>query len=384
MKHISEREGLLASLQHLVFKFGNADLSKEKPFITREIKDLLTTIRISTLEVVESIDKWRKVMNHQKPFIWQKQNYLLKIIEDLKFFVESPLSQLINKATNLYRNAFMNPSQKFGINKIDNPNDGELLNGLETKYQGDRTDQNGNLPLLKSSSNNSEIFRERIIRAQEIIFKEFVSSSKSKVVVRSSEKCKEHTQEGKELKRNNNKKNEKERNLALLILAMFQMKYAMEEYRSKMLQLRNVQLSMKETQKAQGNETYMIGERYHDAAICIQKQFRMFRARMIVKELKVSTKKEILSLAEKEREEYEGTEVNSAIQACMGAILPSKKEAHSQEISNMLAKEIESAVLIQKHWRGLLDRRRFFRLKEIHDSELRRQNEEGRRQYTSN
>ena len=49
------------------------------------VVDLLDLIRLSTVEVIESIEEWKRTQTKPHPFIWNGIDYLLKIPSDLDF-----------------------------------------------------------------------------------------------------------------------------------------------------------------------------------------------------------------------------------------------------------------------------------------------------------
>jgi hypothetical protein len=80
------------------------------------ILDLMCGIRDLTIEITEATTLWRKSMvsydpSMPRPFMWQQQNYLLKIVEDLNFLsLVDPLVEVLRlPAQKLIRNPLMLP-----------------------------------------------------------------------------------------------------------------------------------------------------------------------------------------------------------------------------------------------------------------------------------
>ena len=79
LKSILLREGYLERLQFLVRK------RRSQSQLCSEVVDMLDLIRISTVETVENIIRWKKNLTKPYPFVWNGVNYLLKISSDLDF-----------------------------------------------------------------------------------------------------------------------------------------------------------------------------------------------------------------------------------------------------------------------------------------------------------
>lgn len=79
LKNIILREGYLEKLRFIFKK------EKERTLLRHEVVDLLDLLRVSTVETVEAIAKWRRTLLRPYPFVWNGVNYLLKISSDIDF-----------------------------------------------------------------------------------------------------------------------------------------------------------------------------------------------------------------------------------------------------------------------------------------------------------
>lgn len=68
-----------ANLRSQGSKFGK-DLGEVDGLIS-----LLDLLRSATIDVVETIQQWRRIQGNPEPFVWQGMNYLLKIPIDVNF-----------------------------------------------------------------------------------------------------------------------------------------------------------------------------------------------------------------------------------------------------------------------------------------------------------
>jgi hypothetical protein len=101
LKAILNREGYL----NRVAKSARTVHKKFKP----EISDILDLIRAASLDVCESVVKWREVKkDHDAAFMWNNVNYLLKMPSDLDFLVQY-LAIENYLGFGLYRNPFVIP-----------------------------------------------------------------------------------------------------------------------------------------------------------------------------------------------------------------------------------------------------------------------------------
>eukprot|EP00957_Ditylum_brightwellii_P019070 1435293-Ditylum_brightwellii.AAC.1 len=70
--------------------------------------DLLDIVRITSVEVVESIAEWRSGLQKHTPFMWNGLNYLLKMPSDLDFLDSNePLREWLGFS--MERNPFIIP-----------------------------------------------------------------------------------------------------------------------------------------------------------------------------------------------------------------------------------------------------------------------------------
>ena len=84
LKTILLREGYLKRLQHAARRRGG------QTALRADVIDLLDLIRTATVEVVESIAKWRRTLVKPYPFVWNGINYLLKIPSDMDILAKVP------------------------------------------------------------------------------------------------------------------------------------------------------------------------------------------------------------------------------------------------------------------------------------------------------
>eukprot|EP00818_Percolomonas_sp_WS_P004380 CAMPEP_0117443846 /NCGR_PEP_ID=MMETSP0759-20121206/4920_1 /TAXON_ID=63605 /ORGANISM="Percolomonas cosmopolitus, Strain WS" /LENGTH=2244 /DNA_ID=CAMNT_0005235863 /DNA_START=115 /DNA_END=6846 /DNA_ORIENTATION=- len=94
LKQIDIREAYLAQLRDLVEAFEERNILNYAA-LTQQVVQLISKIRLATLDTVEAIVEWRRGLTVPKPFIWKTNNYLLKIQRDLDFFRQSSLSNLV-------------------------------------------------------------------------------------------------------------------------------------------------------------------------------------------------------------------------------------------------------------------------------------------------
>jgi hypothetical protein len=104
LKYIMIREGLIMSLTHAcekLVKLSDRDMEVPNDLKT-EILDGLSQIRDATVDLLEIICMWRLSSPDNRadmplPFIWEGQNYVLKIVSDLNFMGNlEPLVTLLN------------------------------------------------------------------------------------------------------------------------------------------------------------------------------------------------------------------------------------------------------------------------------------------------
>jgi hypothetical protein len=99
LKCIILREGYIAKLKGMV---------KSKDALRNDLVDNIDLIRLITVEVIESIKRWRENLPKPYPFIWNGINYLLKIPSDMDFLDKTyPLKTWFGFS--LTRNPFMIP-----------------------------------------------------------------------------------------------------------------------------------------------------------------------------------------------------------------------------------------------------------------------------------
>ncbi|CAM9513235.1 unnamed protein product, partial [Discosporangium mesarthrocarpum] len=82
LKSVLLRENYIERIKVALEKGKNIRRRREPP---ETVVGLLDMIRIATVETVEAIQAWRRVLGNSTPFTWNGINYLLKIPSDLDF-----------------------------------------------------------------------------------------------------------------------------------------------------------------------------------------------------------------------------------------------------------------------------------------------------------
>jgi hypothetical protein len=131
LRAILAREGYLSRLHDIVRTVGK----KFKP----EIGDLLDLIRISSLDVIQAIEKWRETKGDSNAtFVWNGLNYLLKMPSDLDYLADYLAIQKW-MGFPLIRNPFCIPypleSNNQNIEELINPQNIDLNNPEIAGYQ---------------------------------------------------------------------------------------------------------------------------------------------------------------------------------------------------------------------------------------------------------
>ncbi|CAM9583014.1 unnamed protein product, partial [Hapterophycus canaliculatus] len=138
LKHILTRECLLSRLESVCsqlrkrFQLHPAAATSDGTTLLGEggdgIVNLLSSIRNATVAVIEAISVWRKDMNGHPPsaFVWDGDNYLLKITNDLNFLAGvQPLAETLKMhPARFCRNPLMLPQTL-----DEQRRDGELYQG---------------------------------------------------------------------------------------------------------------------------------------------------------------------------------------------------------------------------------------------------------------
>lgn len=87
------------------------------------VQELITGLRMVTLETVEAIARWKQSRQATKPeghdefpahphctFVYRQANYVLKIVSDVDFLENSPTIQRLYPSIQLYGNPFLSPA----------------------------------------------------------------------------------------------------------------------------------------------------------------------------------------------------------------------------------------------------------------------------------
>lgn len=189
LKMIDFREEHVNALKRYVNSYSDGNIPESGISELREnLNSILTRIRNVTLEIVENIIEWRKNMTYSKPFIFDGENYVIKLQNDLEFFVDSPIAS--------YASSLNQPFEEFnnrlGLSGINPPR----LNSYQRKYI--RTTL-PSLGMIDEDDDEWIIFRDRIYRAFYFLaeevqrFDEFsdVSKSQSSINLRKSDQFNE-------------------------------------------------------------------------------------------------------------------------------------------------------------------------------------------------
>ncbi|EFC45378.1 predicted protein [Naegleria gruberi] len=180
LKNIENRELLLETLYSLVERYGDEKIFS-KHLVAREVKNIAASLRLCTLEIVESIVQWRNILQAPKPFVWRSKNYLLKIQTDLDFFLMSSLISLLPNVNPL-KNPFLMPGIEFGATtnsqSLDKKSHPTSPNRKRPKFDSSPYLAGGStaLPplskLRQASPADNDPLKERILYAQKVVFSE--------------------------------------------------------------------------------------------------------------------------------------------------------------------------------------------------------------------
>uniref|UniRef100_A0A7S1KTV7 Uncharacterized protein n=1 Tax=Percolomonas cosmopolitus TaxID=63605 RepID=A0A7S1KTV7_9EUKA len=132
--------------------------------LSDQLKLIISKIRFATLDIVENVVEWRSIMTYPKPFFFDKQNYLLKVQNDLNFFVTSPLASY---ASDLHQpfNEYTSTAPQMGLEGLSPPK----LKRYQRQYLMNT------LPSLNQANERSEewrAFRDRVYRAFYVLTEE--------------------------------------------------------------------------------------------------------------------------------------------------------------------------------------------------------------------
>ncbi|KAJ9459325.1 Kinesin light chain [Diplonema papillatum] len=97
-KNIEIREGFLYLLQELTERAAAAGPQlNNREQLTREINQIINSLRNATLDTIETIAKWEAMQNvPNTAYLWKGVSYLVKIQSDLNFFAHSKLASLLD------------------------------------------------------------------------------------------------------------------------------------------------------------------------------------------------------------------------------------------------------------------------------------------------
>ena len=189
-KHIEIREGFLYLLQELAERASIGSLDRER--CTKELMPLVVSTRTTSLEIVESVSKWREtVENPEAIYFWKGVSYLMKMQEDLAFLAYSKLATLLDFKLNnnplLYPNANRDRADgHIGLQHNDKPSLHNAQGGLILPHASRRIKydqllatkqavdgyQQGQLPPVKQKRGESSVvdpYHMRVVAAERTI-----------------------------------------------------------------------------------------------------------------------------------------------------------------------------------------------------------------------
>ena len=88
LRAVTKREDLISQLYELESRVGET----ADEVIQKEAAEVLEKLRFASLSAIESILAWRLRLSKPLCFLWQDQNYLIKMRSDLNFLQQSALS----------------------------------------------------------------------------------------------------------------------------------------------------------------------------------------------------------------------------------------------------------------------------------------------------
>ena len=97
IKCILLRENIIMKLENICEKISHCDiLVQNSSLLEKELLETLSQMRAATTTFIEYICMWRETATDYEPhnlrtFIWEGQNYILKVTRDLDFLADQPL-----------------------------------------------------------------------------------------------------------------------------------------------------------------------------------------------------------------------------------------------------------------------------------------------------
>jgi hypothetical protein len=171
IRAVTAREESLNSIHEMNSYLKEVSGWEKMKEVQLECAELLHAHRILTISAIESIGKWRDLIlfstliNHEAnnlhmPFIWNEENYLMKLKTDLDFLVTSEFSKAFNFSLN--DPLLIKPSQV-------------LVKIKEKKIDHNYFIQHGQVVVSLPSS-----LKSKVDSAEEVISKEFLLESRLK------------------------------------------------------------------------------------------------------------------------------------------------------------------------------------------------------------
>jgi hypothetical protein len=112
---IEQREAYIQRLkqisQQLLSNKRSISNIYEDTLVTNEVPDIIQNLRMATVKVILRIIHWREKLPKKMPFIFNSQNYILKMRNDIDFLKLTPLGPYLEKSFPLEGNPLLLPSQ---------------------------------------------------------------------------------------------------------------------------------------------------------------------------------------------------------------------------------------------------------------------------------
>jgi hypothetical protein len=165
---IERREAYIQRLkevsQQLMFSKRRADSFYDNILITDEVPDIIQNLRVVTIDIVVKIIQWREKMPKKQPFIFNSQNYVVKMRNDLDFLKLPPLGPYLEKTFPLEGNPLFLPMTY--INDRFKSNSNIAAQSMSSSSQS----LHRCLKLVHFLEEQGEKFIEDCIRADRVIF----------------------------------------------------------------------------------------------------------------------------------------------------------------------------------------------------------------------
>ena len=97
IRNILARESIILKLQNLCHKISQCDILVQSSMVLEsELLDTLALMRATTVKFLETVSIWRESadtfdLTKPRAFLWEGQNYILKIVRDLDFLADQQM-----------------------------------------------------------------------------------------------------------------------------------------------------------------------------------------------------------------------------------------------------------------------------------------------------